>query len=194
MTYFEQIIFMETEEDLRRSVSPLIPEIVWEIREDAWRLELMALDQALAQSLWPLANDDLVASSDARHDRLQRETALRRVFPARRGDELGEVFVSEIPTDDHGLAAYHWTNRHGYLVALREVMLDWDGCPEAIVNASLARTEISTLRLENLLTQFYCESFFDTFGRVPLVPCRLPYRSRKRNAPVRAFGNLSSCM
>ncbi|KAJ3531227.1 hypothetical protein NMY22_g8250 [Coprinellus aureogranulatus] len=171
VTYFEQSVRLNSVEDLRRTVVPLLPEVLWEIREGGWRLELMALDQALARSRYPSADDDLVASSEARH--------------------LGEIFVSEIPTEDRGLASYHWTNRYPYVLALREVVLDWDGCPDTIVNALLAKLEITTLKLENAVAEFYCQSFFSTFGRHPFVPCRLPYRARKRDAAVRAHGDLS---
>ncbi|KAJ3529279.1 hypothetical protein NMY22_g9058 [Coprinellus aureogranulatus] len=185
-TYFGQTLRLGSFEELERSVVPLLPEIMWEVREGAWRLELMALDQALARSRWPTADEDLAQSSSARHVRLQRETLLRRVFPARHGDELGEVFVSEIPTFDRGLAAYDWRNRHGYLIALRQVMLDWEGCPDTIVNAPLSRIEISVKKLENALADFYCKSFHSTFGRSPVVPCRLPYNARIRDEAVRA--------
>jgi hypothetical protein len=117
--------------------------------------------------------------------------ALRRVFPARDGDELGEIFVTEIPIVDKGLVSYHWSNRHAYLLALRELMLSWHKCPETIVNADIARVELPSRMLERLLVKFYCESFFDTFGRAPIVPCRLPHRARIREVPVRSFGSLN---
>jgi hypothetical protein len=181
-----------SEEDLRKVITPAVTaEVIWELRENTWHLELMALDQALAPDFWPPAAEDLVDSSGARHTRLQREMAIRRVIPARDGEELGEIFVTEIPTVDRGLASYHWSNRHGYLIALRELMLSWHKCPETIVNADTARVELPSRQLERLLVKFYCESFFDTFGRAPIVPCRLPHRARIRDVPVRSFGSLT---
>lgn len=153
----------------------------------------MALDQVLAPSFYPHAGEDIVKSSFARHSRLQKETALCRVFPARHGDDLGEVFVTEIPNVDCGLAAYHWTNHHGYLIALREIVLEWVGCPKEIVEASVAKTKSATNTLEMLLATFYCKCFFDTFGRTPCVPCRLPHRSRERVVAACAFGSFFSC-
>ncbi|TEB20946.1 hypothetical protein FA13DRAFT_1604660, partial [Coprinellus micaceus] len=183
--YFEQVMLLGSAEDLKKAITPSVTaEVIWELREDTWHLELMALDQALAPNHWPPADEDLVDSSGARHTRLQRETAIRRVLPARDGEELGEIFVTEIPTIDRGLASYHWSNRHGYLLALRELMLSWHKCPESIVDADTAHVKLPSRKLERLLVKFYCESFFDTFGRAPIVPCRLPYRACIRKVPV----------
>ena len=176
--YFEQVIILGSEEALRKAITPdVTAEVLWELREDTWHLELMALDQALAPALWPPVEDDLVESGGAHHTCLQRETAIRRVLPARGGDELGEIFVTEIPIVDRGLVSYHWSNRHGYLLALRELMLSWHKCPQSVVNADLARVKLPSRQLEGLLVKHYCELFFDTFGRAPIVPCRLPHRA-----------------
>ena len=167
--YFEQTMLLGSVEDLREVITPSVTaEVIWELREDTWHLELMALDQALAPSHWPPADGDLVDTSPARHARLQRETAIRRVLPTRDGEELGEIFVTEIPNIDKGLASYHWLNRHGYLLALRELMLSWHKCPQSIVDADISRVELPSRKLERLLVNFYCESFFDTFGRAPI--------------------------
>ncbi|TEB36935.1 hypothetical protein FA13DRAFT_1787234 [Coprinellus micaceus] len=190
--YFEQVMLLGSAEDLKKAVTPSITaEVIWELREDTWHLELMALDQALAPKHWPPADEDLVGSSEARHTRLQCESAIRRVLPARNGEELGEIFVTEIPNIDTGLVSYHWSNRHGYLLALQELMLSWHKCPEWIVNADTARVELPSRKLERLLVKYYCESFFDTFGRAPIVPCRLPHHARIRDVPTRSFGSLA---
>ncbi|TEB31106.1 hypothetical protein FA13DRAFT_1709947 [Coprinellus micaceus] len=183
--YFKQVMLLGSAEDLKKAVTPSITaEVIWELREDTWHLELMALDQALAPKHWPPADEDLVDSSGACHTRLQRETAIRQVLPAHDGEELGEIFVTEILTIDRGLVSYHWSNRHGYLLALRELMLSWHKCPESIVDADTAHIELPSRKLERLLVKFYCESFFDMFGRALIVPCRLPYRARIREVPV----------
>ena len=181
-----------SEGDLQKAITPAVTaEVIWELREDTWHLDLMALDQALPPKFWLPASEGLVDSSETLHTQLRREMVLRQALPARGGEDLGEIFVTKIPNVDRGLASYHWSNHHGYLVALGELMLSWHKCPETIVNADTARVELPSRQLERLLVKFYCESFFDTFGRAPIVPCRLPHRARIRDVPVRSFGSLT---
>lgn len=168
-----------SEGDLQKAITPAVTaEVIWELREDTWHLDLMALDQALPPKFWLPASEGLVDSSETLHTQLRREMVLRQALPARGGEDLGEIFVTKIPNVDRGLASYHWSNHHGYLVALgelmlswhgylvalRELMLSWHGYPETIINADIARVELVSRKLERLVIKYYCESFFDTLS------------------------------
>ncbi|KAF6751591.1 hypothetical protein DFP72DRAFT_816364 [Ephemerocybe angulata] len=190
LLWFEETIMLGTEEDLRRALTPQITaEVVYDLRTTTWQLELLALDQELAHQKWFRAHDDndLSAVEEATHRNLQREDAVRSCF-ASGHCVLGELFPKDIPNVDRGVAAYNWAIRHPTLLSLRTLMLDWEGCPASLVNTPRACGINATARLESEVTMFYCRSFYQTFGRAPITPCRLPFRARARQAPARTFG------
>ncbi|KAJ2935927.1 hypothetical protein H1R20_g1168, partial [Candolleomyces eurysporus] len=174
--WYEQTIMLGSKEDLKQALTPEISaEVLYELRETTFCVELMALDQVLAPHKWGGRETN---NSDG--DSL--------VQP---GEQVAEIFLSMIPNVDRGLAAKFWADRHPFVKQLHLLMLDWEGCPKAIREVPISPGPINTPRLEKLVVDYYCQTFATSFGRAPVTPCRLPYRARIRKQPARSFGSLT---
>jgi hypothetical protein len=164
----------ETEEDLRRFfTNERCSEVLWEVSESNFRFELMFLDMVLAQDHWM----DLEGETPGRAA-AHREQQLLRIFP-KPSDSLPDSYlVTAMPNRDVGLAADHWRGRENALHGMYHILSSWPSFPPSIVCYS--NTSAATATLEASLIQFYCQSFYDTFGRVPTCPRKIPASSRKR--------------
>ncbi|RPD67425.1 hypothetical protein L227DRAFT_491662 [Lentinus tigrinus ALCF2SS1-6] len=138
----------------------LCPLIVWEVHELAFRYELLALDRACRPSRTPT-------------DDLRREELLARVFPSQ---ALWSV-ISLPPPDSVGLFARVPHRRITALNALREVLIGWPGCPDALLQETPLSGTDAPDRIEAFeasVARFYVNSFFHHAGRAPIVPRMLP--------------------
>ena len=142
-----------------------IQEITWEVHEVGFRVELRELDRELV----PVA---LSLSHTARQDaETHRERMLNRVF-------LGRPLVSDtLPTANVGLADHDIRARAESLDALRQVLVRWPGAPKVVLDCQVL-TSLSppeTLQLAEVeMCRFYCQMFWETAGRAPIVPRRFP--------------------
>ncbi|KAF6744755.1 hypothetical protein DFP72DRAFT_1078100 [Ephemerocybe angulata] len=94
VAWLDKEIRLNTLEDVEREVTQEVRnEVVWELHELNFRLELLLLDQALSPEEWKHP-----AGSEVR---MQREQVLRRVFPVIEGQHSG-FFVTAIPNVDGG--------------------------------------------------------------------------------------------
>ncbi|EJF55526.1 hypothetical protein DICSQDRAFT_175800 [Dichomitus squalens LYAD-421 SS1] len=140
----------------------LVPAVIWEIFELGFHYELLALDRFLRPSI-----------SRSRAEEAVREDLLATVFP---GGWLRAV--DALPSSNSsGLFATHLHRRVTALNALRLVLMQWPGCPSAIVSASPLqgndRDEV-IVDLERHLASFYVDTFFTCAGRAPIVPHLYP--------------------
>ncbi|RXW19434.1 hypothetical protein EST38_g6422 [Candolleomyces aberdarensis] len=77
--WYEQTITLGNEENLKQVLTPDIQaEVLWELWEINWRIELLALDQVLAANAWPAADGDADVGGRAQEARLRREMIIRR--------------------------------------------------------------------------------------------------------------------
>ncbi|EDQ99051.1 uncharacterized protein LACBIDRAFT_335398 [Laccaria bicolor S238N-H82] len=157
---------------LERVLTPEVTqEILWELCHMSFQFELLSLDALLADTLyhgrWGVTDAEAARS---------RSEQLLRVFPLS-GDVLGSFMINEIPNCDLGLTSFDLEEWNRHLVELGRLMCPWKGCPDSIKDASHLPIEAHVQALEEACTSFYCQSFFDNFGRAPIIPCRLPRRS-----------------
>lgn len=105
------------------------------------------------------------------------------------------VAVSSWPAQESFIVHSNNLYRVGTLSHLSHLMLAWPGCPKslsenlldvevpenswtnikelnAVMSEKLAIPRI--LELENEVRTFYCQSFFQFFGRPPILPLHLP--------------------
>jgi hypothetical protein len=142
-------------------------EIVWDLYEHNFRLELLALDHCVMAESW---RDPMKATI--------RDSLLRGVFP---GD--GGFLVGAMPTSNQGLAAERWEDRLPFVENLRMLMSDWPGHSAVklkgikVFNPSFAPTCSYVEEVERILAPFYCQTFFDFFGRAAITPHRIPLSS-----------------
>ncbi|EFI27587.1 hypothetical protein CC1G_15623 [Coprinopsis cinerea okayama7 len=155
-------------------------EVLWELHETNFRLELLFLDRALAPHKWIEGSDEQLVV-----ERAQRDIAVRKCFARESDGSIAPSYVvGVIPNTNRGWAAQDWSVRREVAMGLLRLMKDWDGCSDEVRNYRLGYCESSTAKLETLVTSTYCQRFFDQFGRAPILPRRLPLTSTQRTHPV----------
>ncbi|KAK0462155.1 hypothetical protein IW261DRAFT_1428181 [Armillaria novae-zelandiae] len=144
-------------------------EIVWEISEVAFRLELATLDQ-MAQIAGP------------NHD-TSRETAVSRCF-------AGPISIVDVGSANMGLAYPNWYDRAPYLCSLWRLMQTWMGSKPDIIakdRTSWLWTEVEIYELKKALAEYYVDNFFLYFGQPPTLPWYLPHNPQTSFVPMRRF-------
>jgi hypothetical protein len=144
-----------TQEGIARLDPGVTAEILWDLYEHNWRLELVSLDRVVVLTLW------------WRGEPQNRDSLIKSLF------HNNDYLVSQFPTSDQGLAALVWKDRAPYLKIFREIMSAWPGFPRDAKGLKLTSPgEVAFV--EKLLANFYCQTFFDFSGRAPITPHRLP--------------------
>lgn len=140
--------------------------MLWEMTEVNFRLELLALDRCVVSR----AGMSEAAAGD-------RDDAVRKVF------EGSVVFLLEFSDNPQGLniGSDDWRIRLGYVEYFRVLLLDWDEPLKSKLSDKVldmtTSTEGDVLAVEAIIFPFYCQTFFDYFGRAPTIP-------RPLNLPV----------
>ncbi|PBK58917.1 hypothetical protein ARMSODRAFT_983466 [Armillaria solidipes] len=127
-------------------------EVVWEISELEFRLELAELDR-------------MVRVAVPNHD-TARETAVSRCF-------AGPITIADVGSANMGLAHPNWFDRAPYLCSLHQLMQTWAGTkPEIIAKdkKTWLWTESEIQQLEKEVAEYYVDTFFLHFGRPPVLP------------------------
>jgi hypothetical protein len=132
-------------------------EILWELAELNFRFELLALDSR--------------ASNKVDNDRYK---LVEECFP---GCTLGRsLLVADLGAANHGLASTDWEERSQYLMALKRLMMTWQGDIPSIILVEKYRWKEQDIRdLENAITSVYTQSFYRYFRRAAIVPRRLSH-------------------
>ncbi|KAJ7580083.1 hypothetical protein C8J56DRAFT_896693 [Mycena floridula] len=130
-------------------------EVMFELCELNFRYELQALDNRSRRA--PLT--ELLDLTDAR-DRLQRCFAVRSDGP------LVRVNLSRA---HEGLGAQTMQIRAPFMLALKTVMQEWKGA-EQMRDLGFERENDISPEIEETVTRFYVQRFYDCFGRVPTLP------------------------
>lgn len=147
-------------DNLEAPVSPeVFRQVVWDLIEHNFRFELLSLDRAIHPRRYMTPPDSL-----------HRDTLVSACIPGR------SLVMKDFPNDDFGLGASSVEKRWKYVEALRVVMLTWPG-PSA---GALLRMKLTCAdqalcaKVEAVAYPFYCQTFFDYFGRAATVPHQLP--------------------
>jgi hypothetical protein len=156
----------------------LSSEMIWTLCEQGFRVELLYLDQYMAAPKWKSGTDE------DRAVRLARDEAVRKVFCSQHNEVPPSYFLTAIPNVPFGLSCHDWEDRREALVALRDLMRDWSGCPDLVRSDSALLSEAAVVELEASITRFYCQSFWETFGRAPIIPHHLAHMSLSRHHPA----------
>ncbi|TFY56740.1 hypothetical protein EVJ58_g7450, partial [Rhodofomes roseus] len=135
----------------------LVRQVVWELYELSFRIELSAMDFKIC---------GMVSKSAVL--RTARKTRICKCF----FDQ--QIVFDAYPRHNVGLASLH---PYGLAVAverLRRVLVDWPG---ATLLQGIVRPEdppALILDIEHSIASFYCQKFYDICGRPAVVPHRLP--------------------
>lgn len=145
--------------DLDRNI---VKQIIWELFEHNFRFELYSLDLAAAPAKHAEVEHAVARKEDIKNIWSGQKLVIwDDPFPRYNSDFQGETLHNRTHALDH----------------LRRLMESWPNPPSAIVNRSFygaARSVESDEDLEYQIVLFYCQTFFDFFGRPPIVPHLIP--------------------
>lgn len=145
-------------------------EIIWELFEHNFRYELLLLDMVAARPHWI----DSVDYGGRPLAAVIRREIIRMVF----GDDGKFILWDEpFPTSNDGFQAETLNQRKDSLERLRKIMLDWPQAPSVLGHSFYPQPDCERYTpevLERRIIAFYCQTFFDYFGRPPVVPHRIP--------------------
>lgn len=137
--------------------------ILWELYNLNFAYELLSLDRRAC------SESNLVRLNDLQL--VQRQSMISKCFP------VDPFFSRSLPERNCGLAAHDIEERLPFILRLVCVMQSWKGDKPPIFNlAARSYQEIpgnQALALEDAATKYYCQQFFNYFGRAALVPHRL---------------------
>ena len=143
-----------------------IKEVMWEVCDVGFRVELRHLDRILVPP--PVIMNDW---ESRRRFEVDRERIIEAVFD-------GRAFVSDtLPTSNAGLAAQDIRERAPSLDGLRRLVMRWPHVPQTIRDYPMLTetTPIDDLeRAEREMSCYYCQTFFEHSGRAPILPRRFP--------------------
>jgi len=136
----------------------VIREILWELYELNFIRELVSLDHRACAEL------DLSDTAQL----LDRQTKITKCFPIESFQHV------TIPSRNCGLAADDLGERFACIRALFLVMKSWRGDQPKIFEASEENvrnfSKQAALAFENLVAKYYCQQFFNYFGRAAQIP------------------------
>ena len=138
----------------------VVREILWELYEVNFIHELQSLDRRACQDL------DLSSATQL----FDRETKISRCFPTSSFRHVS------IPSKNLGLADDDFDTRFGFVTGLVFVMNSWKGEKPAILAGDLFDLQLTpdgARDLEIVVANYYCQQFFNYFGRAAQVPHRL---------------------
>lgn len=148
----------------------LMQHVTWELAELNWRYELLALDRIVSRDSW--------RGEDAAGARLEM---VMDVF------KPNKEFVwwnSDLPAVTPHITSKKIEVRLLALLALRRLMVGWMECP--LVIQSLRWTlpfdqdSEHAVEYERIVLTHYCQTFYEHFGRPPIIPMVLPSKFHKR--------------
>jgi hypothetical protein len=138
----------------------IVGEILWELYEVNFIHELQSLDRRACHNLDLLSDDQL----------FDRQAEISQCF-----DESSFRHVP-IPSENRGLADNDFDKRFRFVTGLVFVMNSWKGDKPAMLAGDLSRVQLSpdeTREMEKVVAKYYCQQFFNYFGRAAQVPHRL---------------------
>jgi hypothetical protein len=142
-------------DDFKNLEPDVVAEILWDLYEHNWRLDLLTLDQVVMPSLWQGEKG------------YERDNLVKSMF------HNSHYLVITFPLANHGLASQSWKDRAPYVKIFRDILSFWPHFPHAVGGRNLTTPGDVSL-IEQVLADFYCQTFYDYFGRAPITPHRLP--------------------
>ncbi|TFK58825.1 hypothetical protein BDN72DRAFT_677801 [Pluteus cervinus] len=139
-----------------------LQQTLWDLHELNFHYEVIALDRRACRP-------DIVDGDDHR----SRLLACFNVDPSTSPNPFAIV-----PSNGHiGLAAARPQDRLPLLLAFRNLFRDWEcSLPPTVMQeppTTQSRAE-NIISWEGTLARFYCQTFFNYFGRAPVIPYRRP--------------------
>jgi len=138
----------------------VVREILWELYEANFIHELQSLDRRACRDL------DLSSATQL----FDRQIEISQCF------HTSSFQYVTIPSENRGLADDDFDKRFRFITALVFVMKSWKGDKPAILAGDLFDLQLTpdgAMELEKVVAKYYCQLFFNYFGRAAQVPHRL---------------------
>ena len=138
----------------------VVREILWELYELNFIHEVQSLDRRACRNL------DLSDASQLS----DRQTKISRCFPTSSFQHVS------IPSANCGLADDNFDKRFQSVTGLVFVTEAWKGDKPTMLAGNLSELQLSpdgTVEMEKVVTKYYCQQFFNYFGRAAQIPHRL---------------------
>jgi hypothetical protein len=138
----------------------VVREVLWELYEANFIHELQSLDRRACHNVESLSATEL----------FERQIEISQCFPT------GSFKHVSIPSGNIGLADDDFDERFGFVTSLVFIMNSWKGDKPAILAGDLLKLELTpdaAVELEKVVAKYYCQQFFNYFGRAAQVPHRL---------------------
>ena len=136
----------------------VVREVLWELYEVNFIHELQSLDRRACQNL------DLLNATQL----FERQIEISQCF------HTSSFRHVSIPSKNLGLACDDFDERSRFVGALISVVKSWKGDKPAMLAGDLSNlSRNAALELENVVAKYYCQQFFNYFGRAAQVPHRL---------------------
>ena len=135
-----------------------VQQILWELYQLNFIHELLSLDCRACAEL------DLSDTTKL----LERQVKISRCFPA------GSFQYITIPSQNCGLAADNFNKRFEFVINLYLVMKSWKGDQPGVfmlLEESVRKlTRVAAISFEQCVVEYYCQQFFNYFGRAAQIP------------------------
>ena len=139
----------------------VVQQILWELYEVNFLHELLSLDHRAC------ANLDLSDTAQL----LERQILISQCFPR------SSFRPVTIPSENRGLAADNFEECFRFVTALLLVMKSWKGDKPVIFGVSSDNlrdfSQRAAMDMENRIARYYCQQFYNYFGRAAQIPHRL---------------------
>jgi hypothetical protein len=136
----------------------VVREVLWELYEVNFIHELQSLDRRAC------ANLDF-SSADQLFD---RQVEISQCF------HTSSFRHVPIPSENLGLADDDFDKRFRFIIELVRVMKSWKGEKPAVLDGDFSNLSRNTvMEVENIAAKYYCQQFFNYFGRAAQIPHRL---------------------
>ena len=137
----------------------VVREMLWELYELSFRLELLALDKRMSRA-------------ETVDEVLDRQEKVNLCFAGGHSKNF-MLFPPEIPVANAGLASDSIEGRRPFVVALARLMTGWKVRIPNVIQQQDNLSEDGVAALESTVAAFYCQTFYDVRERAPLTPHRL---------------------
>lgn len=143
----------------------LCQEVVWEVYEMEFHLELLTLDKCICPS-----PQSLFTRQTFEYEHIQ---LISHVF-----GNSGNICITTLPVENCGLAAVDLHACIPALEAFQCVLIRWPGIPQALIKPITADLPHQRVEgLERLAVNFYLEQFYMHSSHPAIVPHRFPFPS-----------------
>ena len=154
--------------------------IVWQGKE--YPSGVLPPENVVREILWELYEVNFIHELQALDRRAHNKDLLNATQQFNRQIEISQCFQTSsfrhvpIPSENLGLADDDFEKRFRFITGLAFVVVSWKGDKPSMLAGDINELQLSppqAMEFENIVARYYCQQFFNYFGRAAQVPHRL---------------------